>query len=433
MTTHAELPFRASRYTTGAIILHWTIALLILAQIVGGYAMNDILEDGSQDQYELFQLHKSLGIMVLVLTVARIMWRIFNPPPAEPASVARWESRLAHVVHILFYVLLLAIPLSGWVLISVAPIRVETVLFFRDWLPWPDIPGLGALPAGTKDILTETGEEVHAFLAWSAAVLVGLHALGAIKHHIQDGHFLIRMSPFAGGDGPRNSYGHAVTWLTMVIFFGAMVGAAAWARYGDQLVADAPAAVGAVSPDQAAALTTGAAASGATADTAPLWTVDTAASTLGYAFIYQDNTITGTLPDFTAEIRFSAENLPASSISATIELATVAIAEGSLTVAQLRGADGLDTKTAATATFTSDKIEAADGGFVAHGTLALRGRTAPVDLAFTLTEEGEDTIAEGTARLTREAFGFGEASSLGDALGPDVEVSLRLVARPAQD
>ncbi|WMS44928.1 cytochrome b/b6 domain-containing protein [Acuticoccus sp. MNP-M23] len=467
MTTTAELPFRASRYTMGAIILHWTIALFIVAQIVGGYAMNDILERGSAQQYDLFQMHKSLGITILVLTVGRIMWRLFNPPPAEPESVGRREGIVAHWVHILFYALLLIIPLSGWLIISVSSIRVETVLFFQNWLPWPDLPLVGALSEGSRDVLNEASEEVHGFLAYSTGALLVLHAAGAIKHHIADGNFLTRMSPFAGGDGPRNSYGHAVTWLTMVIFFGAIVGAAAWSRYGDDWVAGnepaATAATTSVSPDQAAVLGSGAmtaaetpvaiaaaapdaapaadstpaagtapAAETAPAGTAPLWTIDTSASTLGYAFIYQDNRITGTLPDFTAEVRFDENNLAASSISATVDLESVAPGEGSLTLTQIKGADGLDTAKAATAEFRAATIEKnADGGFLARGTLSLRGVDAPVDLPFTLTPSGDNTIAEGTARLTREAFGFGEASSLGAALGPDVEVQLRLVAKRA--
>ncbi|MEM8663237.1 MAG: cytochrome b, partial [Pseudomonadota bacterium] len=151
-TTHAP-PFRASRYTTGAIVLHWAIALLILAQIAGGYAMVEFLRTGSALQYDVFQLHKSLGVAVLILTVARILWRLFNPPPPEPASVNALERTVSHIVHMAFYALLLLIPLSGWFLITVSPIQIETVLFFTDWLPWPHIPGFAALPEAARENL----------------------------------------------------------------------------------------------------------------------------------------------------------------------------------------------------------------------------------------------------------------------------------------
>jgi len=74
---------RSERYTIVAITLHWVMAIAIIGMIFGGWYMSD-LPDGAPGQYFLYQMHKSIGITILLLTVARILWRVMNPPPALP-------------------------------------------------------------------------------------------------------------------------------------------------------------------------------------------------------------------------------------------------------------------------------------------------------------------------------------------------------------
>ncbi|XWN32819.1 MAG: YceI family protein [Devosia sp.] len=265
MPTTSAPPFRASRYTTGAIVLHWTIAILMILQIIGGLIMVDFLAQGSSLQFDAYQLHKSFGVTILALTVARILWRAFNPPPPLPADVKPLEAGIAHVVHLVFYFLLLAIPLSGWLMVTVSPFQVETLLFFQDWLPWPHIPGLDGLSEGTRDTLSEGSEWAHFILAYAAAGLIALHIAGALKHQMEHRGYLTRMSLFAKGDGPRNSYGHATTWIATVLFVGTIVGIGLFTRSDDTATAAdaAPPAASTtsqgVSPDQATALASGAA------------------------------------------------------------------------------------------------------------------------------------------------------------------------------
>ncbi|UOM35969.1 cytochrome b/b6 domain-containing protein [Acuticoccus sp. I52.16.1] len=250
MPTTTEPPFRASRYTTGAIVLHWTIAILVILQIAGGFTMEALAERGSALQYTLFQLHKSMGATVLVLTVARILWRAFNPPPAEPASVSRMERVVAGIVHKVFYLLLLVIPLAGWVVITVSPIQIETVLYFQSWLPWPHLPGFGGLGADARANVEDIAGDVHVILAYAMGVLVLLHIAGAVKHQMENGRYLRRMTGFSGGDGPRNAYGQATTVVATLVFGGAIIGSAGIARH-EAALARAPAAV---SPDEAEVL-----------------------------------------------------------------------------------------------------------------------------------------------------------------------------------
>lgn len=439
MPTTVEPAFRSSRYTTGAIVLHWAIALLIIAQIIGGWAMHEFLENGTQLQYDVYQLHKSLGLTVLILTVARIMWRLFNPPPPEPASVSPLERRVSGMVHFAFYALMLLIPLSGWVMVTVSPIRVETVLYFQDWLPWPDVPLLAALRGSEA---AEISEEVHAFLAYGAGVLVLLHVAGALKHHFEDGAFISRMSPRTAGDGPRNAYGHATTVALTGVFAVAIIGSAAYARYGG--TADGLADAG-LSPDQATVLASEAAAAGspsragsaetATADPAR-WIVRPDESSLGFSVTMMGNEAGGSFADWDADIVFSPDALEASSITVTVGTDAVSLSGGGISQSQIEGPDGFANSDHGLAMFKADTIrEAFEGdGYLAEGTLAIRGTEAPLTLPFTVDIDGDVARAEGSVGVERLTYDIGaENDPSGGTLSLTVDVSFTIVADRATD
>lgn len=179
------------RYSAVAILLHWSIALLVLALVGLGLVMTN-LAPGSPTQFSLYQWHKSLGITVLLLTLARIGWRLAHPVPALPANLRPWERAAARVTHVGLYVLLLAIPLSGWALVSASPWNIPTVLY--GIIPWPHLPVLPALEdkAGAEAV----AKQAHNLLAWLAVALVALHVAAALKHHfILRDDVLARMLP----------------------------------------------------------------------------------------------------------------------------------------------------------------------------------------------------------------------------------------------
>ena len=154
-------PAASSRYTAVAVALHWVIALAIISLVPMGWYMGD-LPDGAPGQEMLYQLHKSIGVTVLILTIARIGWRIANPPPPLPADMAPLEKTASHLVHMVFYALMLLMPLSGWVYVSSSyEFQVPTVLF--GLISWPHLPFMDALK-------NETGhgaaEFIHSKLAW---------------------------------------------------------------------------------------------------------------------------------------------------------------------------------------------------------------------------------------------------------------------------
>ena len=189
--TAAAPPSLQSRYSAVAIGLHWTIALAIAAQIGVGWYMGS-LEDHSPAQRSLEAIHISSGLTILLLTLARVAWALFRRPPPPIASLAPWERHLAKAVHDLFYVMLFALPLSGWVMESIGR---RPIPFWG--ASWPHFPGLAAALAGhDAPAFKDTLEGVHgSLLVWTMVALVGLHVLGALKHQFDGSPVLWRMLP----------------------------------------------------------------------------------------------------------------------------------------------------------------------------------------------------------------------------------------------
>ena len=170
-----------ARYSSPAVLLHWLVALLIFAGFPLGLYMVDL--PLSPDKLKLYSYHKWIGITVLMLAAIRLSWRLTHTPPPLPAGITLWQRRASAVVHGLLYGLILAIPLSGWLMSSAK--GFPTVWF--GVLPLPDLVDknreLGDLLAG-----------VHKALNFSLLGLVILHVGAALKHHfIERRPFLQRM------------------------------------------------------------------------------------------------------------------------------------------------------------------------------------------------------------------------------------------------
>ncbi|MGE0407968.1 MAG: cytochrome b [Amphiplicatus sp.] len=181
------------RYSTVAIALHWTIAILLIGQLAGGLYMVDLPKEEAPLKVQLFQLHKSFGVLILLLTMLRLIWRLTHKPPALPEAMAGWEKFAARATHIGFYILLIAIPLLGWAYVSAAPLRVPTVLF--GVIPFPHMPFFEGL-ADRKEV-AEIFEESHEIAAKLVILLLLLHVAAALKHQfVNRDDVLARMLPF---------------------------------------------------------------------------------------------------------------------------------------------------------------------------------------------------------------------------------------------
>jgi cytochrome b561 len=182
----------ARRFSAPAILLHWTIAALILFNLYLGLRQD--AEESVIARFEILQLHKSIGITVLALSVLRLIWRFMNPPPPYPASMKGWEKAVASLTHWSFYGLMIGLPLLGWVIVSASVRNIPTLLYQA--IPWPHLPGLMELPIETRRQITEVAGGAHGLLAWIAMALIVLHVAAALKHQFvtKDG-VLYRMAP----------------------------------------------------------------------------------------------------------------------------------------------------------------------------------------------------------------------------------------------
>ncbi|WP_339913903.1 cytochrome b [uncultured Brevundimonas sp.] len=175
------------RYSTVSLTLHWGIALLVAVQIglITVFEQYDAVKDPLAATY--IGLHKSVGLSVLVLTIMLLLWRMINPAHPLPETAPRWQNLLARTTHVLFYVLLIGLPLLGWAASSAAGRAVEWFGLFT----WPGLP-IPLDRAMAKTFITAHGAGVKVLY-----VLVALHVIGALKHHFVDrDNVLRRMLPF---------------------------------------------------------------------------------------------------------------------------------------------------------------------------------------------------------------------------------------------
>lgn len=179
------------RYTQIAIVLHWLIALAVVVQVCIGWYMNEALPDRSPARATLVGIHISLGVTILLLVLARIVVRLVRAPPPLPPQMPRLERALAALSHLLFYGLLLALPLTGWAIVS---LRKAPISFWG--LPWPRLPMAAPLgPSPSRPVRHELSH-IHVYiLIWILVVNFALHVGAAIYHQVRRPGVLWRMTP----------------------------------------------------------------------------------------------------------------------------------------------------------------------------------------------------------------------------------------------
>ncbi|SDW39174.1 cytochrome b [Marinobacter mobilis] len=169
-----ELRSTHSRYGLAQIAMHWLVAITVFGLFFLGDYMVDL---GYYDPWyrSAPHVHKSIGLLLLLLMVVRLVWRWLNPAPAPLASHRQWEVKLAHIAHAVLYLLIFTGLVSGY-LISTAD--GSSIAVF-DWFEVPSV-------TGQVKQLEELAGKVHRWCAWSLVGLAVLHALAAIKHHVVD-------------------------------------------------------------------------------------------------------------------------------------------------------------------------------------------------------------------------------------------------------
>jgi len=417
MTAARFAPVGRSRYAAVAIILHWLIALAIVAQVCIAWRMGEHTPKG----FALTQLHKSIGVSILVLSIVRLGWRLTNPPPPEPAGLAGWEKLVSQIVHWAFYLIMIGMPLTGWLMVSTSRTQIPTVLFWT--VPWPNIPGVDALAPHAKHLANVVGRNSHETLAFGFYGLFVLHVAGALKHQLfdRDTPILSRMAP------------GAVTgrWFDprLLLIAAAAGGAAAFGTLVDPPRPASGPAPAETAPAQAflpetpaPAATTSAPATPAPTTAAPptaapaapaapagavAWKV-APGSSLNFQTSWSGDAIQGRFTSWKADILFGPDALDKSKVTVTIDMTSARTGDQQRD-ASLPSADWFDAATHPKAVFTATKFEkTGEGSFIAHGTLDLRGVKKPLDLPFKLKIVGDKAQMTGEASLDRTLFGVGQ-------------------------
>jgi len=412
---------RTSRYTAVAIALHWTIAALIVMQVT----LAGRMETRSLEAFAVTQLHKSVGITILLLSLARLAWRLTHRPPPEPASLAPWERRLSAVVHWGFYAVMILMPLTGWIMVSTSRFAFPTLLFGT--VPWPHLPGLPDLAPAAKAVWNETAKDAHHLIIKGAYVLFGLHLAGALKHQWLDraSPVLARMAP-----GARPGRRPEPRLLLVAAVLVAVVGFARFYQPPRPAMRAPPPAVveAATAAPQVAAIAV--ATPSQPAPAGPVRWAVSRGSTIGFTTAWSGQAIEGRFEHWTADILFSPDALDGSRIKVAIDTASVDTGDEQRD-ASLPTADWLDSGAHPKATFTASRFErTGEGRYVADGRLTLRGVSRPLRLPFRLKIDGDRAEVSGVTSLDRTAFGVGQGEwTSTDQIPAKVTVRIALNAR----
>jgi len=183
------------RYTSVAIAFHWVIAVLLVSMVFWGWWMESLREQAFAGEVSFgfvssaFNWHKTAGILILALSLARLGWRFMNPAPALPAGMAAWERFGARFTHVAFYAVMIGAPIGGYVAASAYGDLFPIKLF--------DAVSLPKLPVPQTEAFQQLSGSMHGAGGWVILVLLAIHAGAALKHHfINRDDVLARMIPF---------------------------------------------------------------------------------------------------------------------------------------------------------------------------------------------------------------------------------------------
>jgi len=366
------------RYGGIARGFHWLTAILIFGMIPAGLYMVDMAY--SPEKLQIYGLHKSVGLLIMILACARIVWRFFSLPPEAMDTHATWECFLAKGVHAFLYLAMIGMPVTGWLMSSAGEFPVT---FFG--LPVP------ALTGRNPDLYLAM-RTAHGVFAFTLIGAIGLHAAGALKHHLIDrDSTLVRMA------------GRQARWAVLVIIpvltlFFAGVG---WLT----LTGEHP-------PEDAAPVV-----AEAEEEKTPLapheWRIVKGQSEIAFEAVMNGESFTGTFGEFGGTIVFDPENLQNAKATITIGMNSAKTGSPERDT-QIAGAEWFYAESFPDAQFDTIAFErGAENSYVAIGNLTLRGVTLPVTLPFTLSiadEAGGRRVAsmKGMATLDRTSFGIGQ-------------------------
>ena len=162
-----------ARWGSAARTFHWLMAILIITLGCVGLYMADLPR--SPQKIQIYALHKSIGLTVLALALLRLSWRLFDARPRD-VPMPRWQAAAAHGAHAALYVLMLVLPLSGWLYNSASGYPLQ----------WFGLFNLPSLTGGSDEAIKAMAHALHEYGWWLLVAVITVHAAGALKHHFVD-------------------------------------------------------------------------------------------------------------------------------------------------------------------------------------------------------------------------------------------------------
>jgi len=403
-------------YGIVAKFFHWSIAVLILGLLPVGLYMGGM--ENSPLKFEIYALHKSFGLLVFFLGLARVIWRFVMPPPDHLETHADWEITLASAAHFWLYVCIIGMPLTGWLMSSAGEFPVP---FFGIQMPWL---------IGKDEARAELFGQAHEILSYTLMFVLFLHMAGALKHHVIDKDDTLRRmtrmpkeSVKTSGTAKRWFVGGLIFLLVDLVFAacGYFIFREYQNRNAEPVAAEAPAQT--TQPDVAVEKP----------DTSNLpehgWAIVPGQSSIHFTTAMYETPFTGEFKDFSGEIIFNPDDLANSSAKIRIGLDNISSGDADRD-SNMIGPDWFDVAQNPDAIFETIKFEKADGNnYVAVGNLTLRGITMPVTLPFTLDVNGDTAMMKGRTVVNRTSFGMGTGQwEDPKSVGHDVEILVEVTA-----
>ena len=384
-------------YGTVTKIFHWLTALLIITIIpLGVIAYNLPYETNEQLalKAQLFSVHKTLGVIVFFVALARILWALMQTKPAPIHPDRKAETWVAETVHWLLYLSLVAVPLTGWIHHAATEGFAPILLPISQDLPFvPNSESVAKLFGGLHWL-------------WSKIMVASilLHIAGALKHQFVDKDETLRRMWF--GNSTSSAQGsHKGAWTAPAAAVGVYLAlSAAGAATG---LYTAPSTIERMELEQVSSE----------------WAVTE--GSIGLTITQFGNAVSGGFADWTSAISFD-ENATGvmGSVDTTISIGSLSL--GSVT-GQALDADFFNAATFPTAVFTGDIL--ADGDtYLADGTLTIKDISVPVSLPFSLTLDGDTATMNGAITLDRRTFEIGQSMNDETNLGFPVQVDIALTA-----
>ncbi|PJI92165.1 cytochrome b561 [Yoonia maricola] len=388
---------QSTTYGTVTKTFHWLTALLILTVIPLGAIANRLPYETNEQlafKAQLFSFHKTLGVIIFVVALARIIWALTQTKPASLHPERKVETMLAELVHWLLYISLVAVPLTGWIHHAATEGFAPLLLPISQELPF--VPN------------DESIANVFAGLHWVwSKIMIGailLHIAGALKHHIIDKDTTLRRMWF--GRPIYVAGNHASNLTAPIIAVAIYVAATAAGAAAGLYVKDTT--VNQVSLDTVSSE----------------WTVTE--GDIALTITQFGSPVSGAFNDWTAAITFDET---ATGVLGNVET-TIAIGSlelGSVT-SEAMGADFFNADNFPTAVFAADITAADDGSYLADGTLTIKDVTAPLSLPFTLVLDEDTGQMAGSVTIDRRTFNIGQSMNDESNLAFAVQVDIALTA-----